>query len=97
MSTKNMQPLPGNHGVVPVLYLDLGAGHAAIAEEAERRLMMVRAITATLLGTSVESFGKHDQANLCEVLHTLTNEANGLYGAAYRLACDAKRTRGRVE
>lgn len=91
MTSMNMQPLPGKTGIKPVLCVDMSAGHAAIAEAAEHRLYMLRSITMALACVSVESFNKHDQANLCDALNTLVQEAGALYDTAYCMACDGER------
>ena len=71
MSTSTMLPLPQRNTIAPALHVDAGAGHAAIAQEAEHRLLMLRSITTALAGTSMESNGKHDYAVLFDALTTL--------------------------
>lgn len=86
MTNMNMQPLPGQLSRTDVLYVDLSAGHAAIEEAAEHRFFMLEAITKILSVTKSESFGERDQANLCQALNTLIEEAHALHVAAYHLA-----------
>jgi hypothetical protein len=83
---KIMMPLDGSVTNTRVLHIDLSVGHAVVAEEAEHRLSMLRAITNAISCTSVESFAKTDQPELCLALTHLIDEARCLYRAAYQLA-----------
>jgi hypothetical protein len=93
MRTMNIQPIRGKVAIEQVLYVDLSADHAAVADEAEHRFFMLRAITNALSCATVEPFGKNDQANLCLALNTLIEESNGLYSAAYQSALNTGKQR----
>jgi hypothetical protein len=88
-SPVKLRPL-SSHGIgEPVLLINSAADHAHIAAAADDRINMLRILTNVLSSSVNEAPGEADQADICLVLHTLVEEAGGLFRAAYDFAVAA--------